>query len=108
MSYSKEKCGLRILNPFCHECPHFIIMERKNVGDGCYYGEDGNLYNQDDKMVMELKEKELICGKCNTLQLMTKRIICKRTSKECFCWWCPNCKDQISDSAVREDGDNRI
>ncbi len=37
-----------------------------------------------------------ICGKCHTEQNMTKRIIGKE-----FCWWCPNCKDQISDSATQ-------
>jgi len=36
-----------------------------------------------------------ICCKCNTIQDMTKRIIGKE-----FTWWCPNCKDQINDSAV--------
>lgn len=42
----------------------------------------------------------MICGKCHTEQDMTKRIICEGTSKECFTWWCPNCKDQIANSAV--------
>ena len=42
-----------------------------------------------------------ICGKCKTEQNMTKRIIHEGTSKECFTWWCPNCKDQISDSATK-------
>lgn len=43
-----------------------------------------------------------ICGKCNTLQDMEKRTIGKE-----FCWWCPNCKDQISDSACRNDNKNQ-
>ena len=51
---------------------------------------------------MKGETKNLICGKCQTLQLMEKRIICEGTSKECFTWWCPSSKDQISDSAVRE------
>ena len=43
---------------------------------------------------------KLICGKCNTEQDMIKRIICKGTSKECFVYWCPKCKDQICPSAT--------
>ena len=41
------------------------------------------------------------CLKCNTEQEMTKTIVCEGTSKECFCWWCPKCKDQIADSATQ-------
>ena len=59
--------------------------------------------NKSELNTMKEEKKNLICGKCETLQLMTKRIICKGTSKECFCWWCPNCKDQISNSAVRRE-----
>ena len=47
--------------------------------------------------------EKAICGKCITEQDMTKQIICEGTSKECFCWWCPNCKDQIADSATHKE-----
>ena len=47
--------------------------------------------------------EKAICGKCRTEQDMTKQIICEGTSKECFCWWCPNCKDQIADSATHKE-----
>ena len=57
----------------------------------------GNGVELNNKMV------NLICGKCNTKQDMTKRIICEGTSKECFCWWCPNCKDQISDGCTHKE-----
>ena len=40
------------------------------------------------------------CGKCNTEQMMFKRIISKGTSKECHTWWCPECCDQISEGAT--------
>jgi len=43
-----------------------------------------------------------ICGKCNTEQDMIKRIIGKE-----FCWWCPNCEDQISDGATHLPGDTQ-
>ena len=46
-------------------------------------------------------QKKQICGKCKTEQIMTKRIIGKE-----FCWWCPNCKDQIADSACYTRGKN--
>lgn len=35
------------------------------------------------------------CMKCSTEQDMTKRII-----GDDFCWWCPNCKDQIAECAM--------
>ena len=44
--------------------------------------------------------EERFCGKCKTNQCMFKRIIAKGTSKECHTWWCPNCKDQISEGAT--------
>lgn len=44
-----------------------------------------------------------ICGKCNTEQDMKRiEIIADKKSnnqQKCFTWWCPNCKDQIADSA---------
>ena len=39
------------------------------------------------------------CTKCKMIADMTKRIIAEGTSKECITWWCPNCKDQISNGA---------
>jgi len=44
-------------------------------------------------------KEELICGKCNTKQKMTKRFYGKKENE--FSWYCPNCDDLISQQAVR-------
>ena len=51
-----------------------------------------------DKMIMETTT--LICGKCNTKQEMTKKFYGKKKNE--FSWYCPNCNDLISQSAVKE------
>ncbi len=48
-----------------------------------------------------VEDNSMICGKCKTKQDMVKRIIGKE-----FCWWCPNCKDQIADSACTKANQN--
>lgn len=57
---------------------------------------------------MRKKTQKLICGKCRTEQDMKRiKIIPDKKSnnqKECFTWWCPNCKDQIANSAVIRNG----
>ncbi len=45
----------------------------------------------------------MICGKCNTSQDLVKRIFFEGKPKEFFTYWCPNCKDQISPGACRND-----
>jgi RNase P subunit RPR2 len=44
--------------------------------------------------------KKLICGKCNTEQIMFKRFYGKKENE--YSWYCPKCNDLISQSAVRE------
>ena len=41
---------------------------------------------------------KLFCGQCRTDQEMTKKFYGKKENE--FSWWCPNCKDRISQSAV--------
>lgn len=45
----------------------------------------------------------MICGKCQTKQNLVKRIIAEGTSKECYTYYCPNCDDQISPGACRNE-----
>ena len=54
------------------------------------------------KLIREYEKKQF-CGKCKTEQTMTKRTIGKE-----FCWWCPNCKDQIADSACYTSSGKRV
>ena len=49
---------------------------------------------------MNKEISKLICGKCNTLQEMTKVYYGKKKFE--FSWHCPNCDDLISQSAVKE------
>ena len=51
-----------------------------------------------------MKKNKMICGKCGTKQLMTKIFYGKR--KEEYSWWCSNCEDKISQSAVCKGGSN--
>lgn len=60
---------------------------------------DGTFLDECQGVVEERFGKELICGKCGTKQLMHKIPYGKK--KEEFSWWCPNCKDKISRSAVK-------
>lgn len=50
--------------------------------------------------VRYLEEKELICGKCHKKVLMEQIPYGKRLEE--FSWWCPNCKDKISQGAVMQ------
>lgn len=53
------------------------------------------------------EHKVMKCGKCRNVEVMTKRVIAKGTSKECHTWWCPYCNDQIAEgSCTKASGNN--
>lgn len=49
----------------------------------------------------------MICGKCRTEQNLVRRDIAVGTCKECFTYWCPNCKDQITPGSCKTSEENK-